>query len=177
MLLNCGVARKLLRFPWTTRQSNQSILKEISPKCSLEGLMLKLKLQFFVHLMQRTDSLKRPSCWERLKTGGEGDNKGWDGWMASLTRWTWVWVGSRSWWWTRRPGVLQFMGTQRIRHDWITELNWLSMYYVNEYFSLKCIHCNSKRSLHTFTPEVRQPGNCLFISSLHWKLSKNNDVA
>ena len=111
------------------------------------------------------------------KVGGEGDDRGWDGWMASLTRWTWVWVGSRSWWWTRRPGVLQFMGTQRIRHDWITELNWLSMYYVNEYFSLKCIHCNSKRSLHTFTPEVRQPGNCLFISSLHWKLSKNNDVA
>ena len=68
---------------------------------------------------------KRPWCWEGLGTGGEGDNRGWDGWMASQTRWTWVWVNSRSWWWTRRPGVLQFMGSQRIGHDWATELNWI----------------------------------------------------
>ena len=67
--------------------------------------------------------LKRPWCWERLKAGGEGDNRGWDGWMASLTRWTWVWVNSGSWWWTGRPGVLQSMGSQRVRHDWATELN------------------------------------------------------
>ena len=67
---------------------------------------------------------KRPWCWERLKVGGEGDDRGWDGWMASLTQWTWVWVNSWSWWWTRRPGVLQSMGLQRIRHDWATELNW-----------------------------------------------------
>ena len=64
---------------------------------------------------------KRPWCWERLKAGGEGDNRGWDGWMASLTRWTWVWVSSRSWWWTEKPGVL----LQRLGHDWVTELNWL----------------------------------------------------
>ena len=76
--------RRLLRVPWTARGSNQSILKEISPECSLEGLMLKLKLQYFGHL---TD-LKRPRCWERLMAGGEGDNRGGDGWMASLTRWT-----------------------------------------------------------------------------------------
>ena len=76
--------------------------------------------------MWRTDSLKRPGCWERLKAGGGGDNRGWDGWMASLTQWTWVWVNSGSWWWTRRPGVLQFMGSQRVRHDWATELNWLT---------------------------------------------------
>ena len=67
---------------------------------------------------------KRPWCWERLKAGGEGDDRGWNGWMASPTRWTWVWVNSRSWWWTGRPGVLQFMGLQRVRHDWATELNW-----------------------------------------------------
>ena len=106
------------------RRSNQSILK-ISPGCSLEGLMLKLKLQYFGHLMQKADSLKRPWCWERLKAGGEGDDRGWDGWMASPTQWTWVWVDSRSWWWTRRPGVLRFMGSQRLRHDWVTELNWI----------------------------------------------------
>ena len=63
---------------------------------------------------------------ERLKAGGEGDNRGWDGWMASWTQWTWVWVNSRSWWWTERPGVLQSMGSQRVRHDWATELNWTS---------------------------------------------------
>ena len=67
---------------------------------------------------------KRPWCWERLKVGREGDDRGWDGWMASLTQWTWVWVNSGSWWWTGRPGVLQSMGLQRFRHDWVTELNW-----------------------------------------------------
>ena len=66
--------------------------------------------------------LKRPWCWERLRAGGEGDDRGWDGWMASLTRWTWVWVDSGSWWWTGRPGVLWFMGSQRVGHDWETEL-------------------------------------------------------
>ena len=67
--------------------------------------------------------LKRPWCWERLRAGGEGDNRGWDGWMTSLTQWTWVWVNSGSWWWTGRLGVLQSMGSQRVGHDWVTELN------------------------------------------------------
>ena len=67
---------------------------------------------------------KRPWFWERLKAGGEGDDRGWDGWMASPTWWTWIWAASRSWWWTGKPGVLQSMGSQRIRHDWVTELNW-----------------------------------------------------
>ena len=65
---------------------------------------------------------KRPWCWERLKVGGEGDNRGWDGWMASLAQWTWVWVGSGSWWWTGRPGVLQSKRLQRVRYNWVTEL-------------------------------------------------------
>ena len=67
---------------------------------------------------------KRPWCWEGLGAGGEGDDRGWDGWMASRTQWTWVWVNSGSWWWTGRPGVLRFMGSQRVGHDWATELNW-----------------------------------------------------
>ena len=67
---------------------------------------------------------KRPWCWEGLGAGGEGDDRGWKGWMASPTRWTWVWVNSGSWWWTGRPGVLRFMGSQRVGHDWATELNW-----------------------------------------------------
>ena len=84
--------------------------------------MLKLKLQYFGHLMRRTDSFERPWSWERLKVGGEGDDRGWDGWMASLTQWTWVWVSSGSWWWTGKPGVLQSMGSQRVGHDWATKL-------------------------------------------------------
>ena len=67
---------------------------------------------------------KRAWCWERLRAGGEGDNRRWDGWMASPIQWTWVWVNSRSWWWTGRPGMLWFMGSQRVRHDWAIELNW-----------------------------------------------------
>ena len=115
--------RRLFRVLWTARRSNQCILKEIRPECSLEGLMLKLRLQYFGHRMRSADSMERPSCWERLKTGGEGDNRGWDGWMASSTQWTWVWVNSRSWRWTGRPGVLQSMGSQRVGHDWANELN------------------------------------------------------
>ena len=70
---------------------------------------------------------KDPWYWERLKAGGEGDDRGWDGWMASLTRWTWVWVDSGSWWWTGRPGVLWFMGSPRVRHNWVTEWNWIPL--------------------------------------------------
>ena len=70
---------------------------------------------------------KKPWCWERLRAGGEGGNRGWDGWMASSTQWTWVWVDSGSWWWTGRPGVLRFMVSQSVRHDWATELNWTFM--------------------------------------------------
>ena len=114
--------RRFLRVPWAVRRSNQSILKEISPGCSLEGLMLKLKLQYFAHPMQRVGSLEKTLMLGGIGAG-EGDDRGWYGWMASLTRWTWVWVNSRSWWWTGRPGVLQFMGSQRVRQDWVTELN------------------------------------------------------
>ena len=114
---------RLLRVPWTARRSNQSILKESSPRISLEGMMLKLKLQYSGHLMRRVESLEKT-----LMLGGIGGRRrrgdwGWDGWMASRTRWTWVLVNSRSWWWTRRPGVLRFMGSQRVGHDWVTELN------------------------------------------------------
>ena len=105
----------------STRRSTQSILKETSPEYSLEVLMLKLKFQYFGHLMQRTDSLKRPWCWERLKAGEEYD-RGWDGRMASLTQWTWVWASSRSWWWH----ATAHGGSQRVRHDWETELNWIT---------------------------------------------------
>ena len=87
--------RRFLRFPWTARRSNQSILKEISREYSLEGRMLKLKLQILATWCKELTHWKRPWCWGRLKAGGEGDDRGWDGWMAS---WTQVWASSRSWW-------------------------------------------------------------------------------
>ena len=115
--------RRLLRILWTASRSNQSILKKIILEYSLEGLMLKLKLQYFGHIMWRTDSLGKTLIWERLKVGGERDKRGGDCWMASSTQWTWVWASSGSWWWTGKPSVLQSMGSQRVRHDWATELN------------------------------------------------------
>ena len=128
MLLNCGVGEDSFRVPWTARRSNQSILKEISPEYSLEGLMLKLKLQYFGHQLWRIDSLKRPWCWEGLKAGGEGDDRGWDGWMASPTRWTWVWVNSGSWWWTGRPGMLGSQNSWGHKElDTTERLNWIEL--------------------------------------------------
>ena len=113
--------RRLLRVPRTARRSNQSILKEISPGCTLEGVLLKLQLQYFGHLMWRTDC-KIPWYWERLRAGGEGDHRGWEGWMASPTQWTWVWVDSGNWWWTGKPGVQRFMGLHE--SDMTQLLNW-----------------------------------------------------
>ena len=112
-----------LRVPWTARRSDQSILKEISPEYSLEEPMLKLKLQYFGHLMQRTDSFEKTLMLGNIEGGRR---RGWqqmNGWMTSPTQWTWVWVNSGSWWWTGRPGVLQSVELQRVRHNWAAELN------------------------------------------------------
>ena len=115
--------RRLLRVPWTARRSNESILK-ISPGCSLERLMLQLKLQYFGHLMQRVDTLEKTPMLGWIGIRRRRDDRGWDGWMGSLTQWRCVWVNSRSSWWTGRPGVLWSMGSQRVGHDWATQLNW-----------------------------------------------------
>ena len=115
--------RRLLRVPRTARRSNHSILKEISPEYSLEELMLKLKLQFFGHLMRRTDSLEKTLMLGKIE-GRRRRGRQRMRWMASLTRWIWVWASFRSWWRTGKPGVLQSMGSQKVGHDWVTELNW-----------------------------------------------------
>ena len=114
-----------LRVPWMARRSNQSILKVISPEYSLEGLThWSWTSNPLATWCKELTHLKRPWCWEKLKAGGEGDDRGWDSWMASPTQWTWIWVSSGSWWWTGKPGVLQFMGLQRVGHNWATDLNW-----------------------------------------------------
>ena len=116
--------RRLVRVPWTARRCNQSILKEISPEYSLEGLMLKLKLQYFGHLMWRIDSLEKTLLLGKTEGRRRRGDRGWDGWMASLTWWSWVWASSGSWWWTGKSGMLQSMESQGVRHDWATALNW-----------------------------------------------------
>ena len=119
-----GCWRRLLRVPWTARWSKQSILREISPEYSLEGLMLKVKLQYFGYLMWRSDSLEKTLVLGKIEGRRVGDDRRWDGWMASPTRWPWVWASFRRCWWTGQPAMLQFMGSQRVGHNWTTELNW-----------------------------------------------------
>ena len=137
--------RRLLRVRWTARRSNQFILKEISHEYSLEGLMLKLKLQYFGHWCKELTHWKRPWCWERLKVGGEGDDRGWDGWMASLTWWTWVSASSGSWWWTGKPGCFSPWGWKEL--DMTERLNWTELNWTSGTFSWKSVEDRSKLSV------------------------------
>ena len=116
--------RRFLRVPWTARKSNRSIPKEISLEYALEGLMLKQKLQCFGHLMWRTDSLEKTLMLGKIEGRRRRGQQRMKWWMASPTRWTWVWASSGSWWQTGKPGMLQSMGSQRVGHNWVTELNW-----------------------------------------------------
>ena len=143
MLSNCGVGED----SWgSLRQQgdHHSVLKEINHENSLKRLMLKLKLQYFDLLMQRADShWKRPWCWERETAGGEGDGRGQDGWMASLTQWTWVWASSWRWWRPGKPSVLQSMGSQIVRRDRATEQQQIAY--------LSSPHTRARARTHTHT--------------------------
>ena len=127
--------------------------------------MLKLKLQYFGHFMRRVDSLERPWCWEGLGAGGEGDNREWDGWMISPTRWTWVWVNSRSWWWTGRPGVLRFMGLQKVGHNWATELNWILIRF----------EIVTMNIFYLWNSNKRKKKNNITWNLITWNLLHNNE--
>ena len=118
------VLEKTLQSPWDCKEIQPVHSKGDQSWVFFGRNDAKAKLQYFGHLMWRIDSLEKTLMLGGIETRWEGDNRGWDGWMTSLTWWTWVWVNSRSWWWTGRPGLLQFMGSQRVRHDWATELNW-----------------------------------------------------
>ena len=154
--------RRLLRVPWTARKSNQSILKEISPEYCLEGLMLKLKLQYFGHMMWRVDSSEKTLMlgkFEGRRRRGLQRMRWLDGITNSMDM---SWVNSESWWWTGRPGVLQSMGSQRVGHDWVIELNWilstcnvLDLYNVKLYMSSaykKALVCIGGRLLNKLAP-------------------------
>ena len=152
--------RRLLRVPWTARGSNQSILKEISPGCSLEGLMLKLKLQYFGHDAKSWFIWKDPDdgrAWRQEEKG----TRGWDDWMASLTGWTWVWVSSGHWWWTGKPGALQSMGSKRVGHDWVTELNWTELNPFCKLGVITKLHWCSRKN-HSGSEEDGQETGSLF---------------
>ena len=126
MLLNCGIGEDSW-VPWTVRRSNHSILKEISPECSLEGLILKLILQYFGHLMQKADSFEKTLMLGTIEDGRRRRQQRMI-WLDGITtQWTWVLVNSRNWWWTGMPGMLQSMELQRVGHDWVTELNWTGL--------------------------------------------------
>ena len=121
MLLNCGVGEDSweslgLQGDQTSKSKRKSVLNILWKDWCWSSNTLATRCEELTHL-------KRPWCWARWKAGGEGDDRDWDGWMASLTLWTWVWASSRSWW-TWKPGVLQSMGSQRVGHNWVTELNW-----------------------------------------------------
>ena len=128
------VLKKTLESPLECKEIQPVHSKGDQSWCSLEGLMLKLKLQYLATWHEELTHLKRPWCWERLRVG-EGEDRGWNGWMASSTQWTWVWVNSGSWWWKARSGMLRLMGSQRVRHDW-TLYFWDSVTY--SFFSLYC---------------------------------------
>ena len=163
MLLNCGVGED----SWESHglQGNP-----ISPfwRRSVLGVHWKnwcwsWNSNTFATSCKELTYLKRPQCWERLKAGGEGDDRGWDGWMASLTQWTWVSVNSGSWWWTGRPGVLQSMGLQRVRHDWATELNWTDG--VRKCSDFILLHVAVQFSQHHLLKKLSSP-HCIFLPPL-----------
>ena len=114
--------RRVLRIPWTARRLG----------VHWKGWCWSWNSNTLATWCEELTHLKRPWCWERLQARGEGDDREWDGWVASPTQWTLVWVNSGSWWWTGRPGVLWFMGSHRVRHDWVTEVNWTDGEWINK---------------------------------------------
>ena len=133
MLLNCGIGED----SWESLGQQGDPIGQSWRKSTLNihwkdwcWSWLKLKLQYFGHLMWRTGFLEKTLMLERLKAGVEGYDRGWDGWMASPTPWTWVWESSETWWWTGKPGLLESMGSQRVEHNWVTKLNWIDFQYI-----------------------------------------------
>ena len=130
MLLNCGVGEDSWVGPLDCKEIQPVHSKGDQSWMFIGRTDAEAEMNTLATWCEELTHLKRPWCWERLRAGGERDDRGWDGWMASPTQWTWVWVNSRSWQWTGRPGILQSMGLQRVEHDWATELNWTEKWVV-----------------------------------------------
>ena len=128
MLLNCGVGEDSWESPWTARRSNQSIWRRPVLGIHWKDWCWSWNSSTLATSCKQLTHWKRPWCWKGLGAGGEGDGRGWDGWMVSPARWAWVWVNSGSLWWTGRTGVLRFMGLQRVGPDWAIELNVNTLY-------------------------------------------------
>ena len=124
MLLNCGVGEDSWESPGLQGDPTSQSQRKSTLNIHWKDWCWSWSSNTLATCCEELTHLKRPWCWERLKAGGEGHDRGWDGWMASPIQWTWVWVNSGSWWWTGRPGVLQFMGSQRVAYAWATELIW-----------------------------------------------------
>ena len=123
MLLNCGVGEDSWESLGLQGDPTSPFYRKLVLNSHWKDWCWSWNSNTLATLFEELTHLKRVWCWEWWKAGGEGDDRGWDDWMASLTGWTWVWVNSRSWWWTGKPGILQSMGSQRVGHDWATELN------------------------------------------------------
>ena len=128
--------RRLLRVPWIARRSNLSNLKESTLNIHWKDWWWIWSSNSLAVWCEEQTHWKKPRCWERLKAAGEGDDRGWDGWMASLTRWTWVWASSGSWWRTGKPGIPQSMGSQRGGHDFVTKLKWTDAITISQHYLL-----------------------------------------
>ena len=157
LMLEWWFWRRLLRVPWTARRSNQSILREINPGVHWKDWFWSWDSNTLATWCKELTHLKRPWCWERLKAEGEVDDRGWDGWIESPTKWTWVWVNSSSWWWTGRPPVLQSLGSQRVRHDSATELDWWYFSIFNFLRNRHTVLYSSSLNLHDQQQWMRVP--------------------
>ena len=171
MLLNYGVGED----SWESldcRRSHQSIPKEISPEYLLEGLMLKLKLQYFDHLMLRADSWKRPWCWERLGAGEEAGNGGRDGWMASLTEWTWIWANFKRWWRSGKPSMLQSVGSQS--QTWFSDLTADTILHTQEN-NMRHIKYISFLKKHVVS-KLERPSEIIYLSPCGFMVHRHGGI-
>ena len=186
MLLNCGVGEDSWESLGLQGDPTSPFWRRSAPGVLWKDWCWSWNSSTLATSCEELTHWKRLWCWEGLGAGGEGDDRGWDGWMASLTRWTWVWVNSGSWRWTGRPGVLQFIGSQRVRHDWATDLIWSDLKWHN--FTWKQTVISSRYTLQTLEQPLKinrgtanktaEKGNKKDNTRNQWnrKHSDNNDI-
>ena len=169
MLLNCGVGEDSWESLGLQGDPISPSWRKSVLKIHWKDWCWKWNSSTLATWCEEVTHLKRPWFWERLRAGGEGDDRGWDGWMASPTQWTWAWVNSGSWWWTGRPDMLWFMGLQRVGHHWATELNWITFQYCSGFVrTLTWISCGCTCVPHPDPPSISLPIPSLRVVLVHW---------